>query len=171
MTTLSIDKHYLVGVKFVCWCNTNVVWGLRCFFDQIKPLLRHSCQTICLVMVRPHQGYIHQRSILFNQLCEHAELSSNKHFTCCLSSYTVLFCEGSCDPFVCTSRTYEDVQHCCFPHWHLLIQNWALQNQLASATVAPLCSSKTPVARELILTHMSSLILSMHHLPCTVSSR
>lgn len=47
MTTSSMAEHYLARVGLVCWCSTNMVWGLSCFLDQIKTSLQHSHQTIC----------------------------------------------------------------------------------------------------------------------------
>ena len=116
MTTSLTDGHDLVWVKLICWCSTNVVLRFSCFLCQSKPSLHPSRQTIRSVMVKLHRSYVYQNSVLFNQICEHAEPSYDIHFACLLDTYLGLPSKSVCDPFICINRVGKDVKHCCFPY-------------------------------------------------------
>ena len=79
-------------------------------FNCIKPPLRHSSQSICLLLARFDQGHIHRQRIFFHEFYYHVKPPSDEYLACGFGSYPGFAGKGVRDPFMDTGRITEQMQ-------------------------------------------------------------
>ena len=67
MTALSMNNLDLVKPKWAHGCSAGRLHRPSVSFNCIKPPLRHSSQSICLILPRFDQGHIHRQRVFFHQ--------------------------------------------------------------------------------------------------------
>ena len=130
-------------------------------FNCMKPPLRHSSQSICLVLARFNQGHIHRQRVFFHQFYYRVKPLSNKHLACGFGSYpgfavrvseihlwTQAESVNKCKVFVFL-RIAKFIPLIMASSSARLIcwESFSGRNQQASSTTAPSYTSDTPVAR------------------------
>ena len=67
MTALSVNNLDLVKPSWAHGCSADRLHRPSVPFNCIKPLLRHSNQSICLILARLDQGHIHWQCVFYHQ--------------------------------------------------------------------------------------------------------
>ena len=179
MTALSVNNLDLVKPNWAHGRSAGRLHRPSVPLNSIKPPLRHSCQSICLILARFDQRHIHRQRVFFHQFYYRVKPSSNQHLACCFGLYPGFAGKGVRDPFMDTGRIGEQMQggrlpeDCQVYSFNNSIKFCKLnmlgvvagRNEQASSTTAPSYTSDTPVARELASTHTLRVWPSTYHLP------
>ena len=115
MTALSVNNLELVNPKWAHGHSVGRLYRPSVPFNCIKPPLRHSSQSICLILARFDQGHIHRQHIFFHQFYYRVKPQLNKHLACGFGSYPALAGKGVLDPFMDTGRISKQMQGCRLP--------------------------------------------------------
>ena len=173
MTALSVNNLDLVKPNWAHGRSAGRLHRPSVPFNCIKPPLRHSSQSICLILARFDQGHIHSFTSFIL-------VTSRRRMSISLAALPVKVSEIHLWTLaesvnICKVVVFQMIAKfiplimASSSMWLICCKSFSGHNQQASSTTAPSYTSDTPVARELALIHTLRAWLSMHHLPRTRS--
>ena len=171
MTALSVNNLDLVKLNWAHGRSAGRLHRPSVLFNCIKPPLRHSSQSVYLILARLDQGHIHRQRVFFHQFYYRVKPPSNEHLACGFGFYPGLAGKGVRDSLMDTSRISEQMhggrlpEDCQVYSLNNGIESFSGRNQQASSTTAPSYTNDSPVARELASIHTLRAWPSTHHLP------
>ena len=110
MTVLSVNNLDLVKPNWDHGRSAGRLHRPSVPFYCFKPPLRHSSQSICLILARFDQGHIHRQRVFFHQFYYRVKPPSNEHLACGFGSYPGFAGKGVWDLFMDTGRISEQMQ-------------------------------------------------------------
>ena len=184
MTALSVNNLDLVKPNWAHGRSAGRLHRLSVPFNCIKPPLRHSSQSICLILARFDYGHIHRQRVFFHQFYYGVKLPSNEQMLAALLCTLALPVRVS---EIHLWTQVESVNKCKVVVFQRIAkfiplimasssarlmcwESFAGRNQQVSSTIAPSYTSNTPVARELASTHTLRAWPSTYHLSHAGSS-
>ena len=99
MTALSVNNLDPVKPNWAHGCSAGRLYRPSVPFNCTKPPLRHSSQSICLILTRFDQGHIHRQRIFFHQFYYGVKPPLNEHLVCGFGSYPGFAGKGVRDPW------------------------------------------------------------------------